>query len=169
MDSIVSQKPDNCKVSDNQLIWTFLDFEPTTDNDIKVHYNSNKNLYKGKERIPPVFMVNGKIEMEFEFDNIPPTDIASIEVVKTPEKNDGVVKIYTKDFVLAKLERIVKAKTRRKIILPEYDKLEEEYCLLINDNESDFSKIIGIEKKNIAKLEIINSKDEKNKIMIELK
>ena len=169
MDSIVSQKPANCKVSDKQLIWTFLDFEPTTDNDIKVHYNSNKNLYKGKERIPPVFMVNGKIEMEFEFDNIPPTDIASIEVVKTPEKNDGVVKIYTKDFVLAKLERIVKAKTRGKIILPEYDKLEEEYCLLVNDNESDFSKVIGIEKKNIAKLEIINSKDEKNKIMIELK
>lgn len=169
MDSIISQKPANCKVSDKQLIWTLLDFEPTTDNDIRVYYNSNKNIYVGKNRIPPVFIVNGKVKTEFEIDDIPPTDIASIEVVKTPEKNNRVVKIYTKDFVLAKLERIVKAKTRGKIILPEYDKLKEEYCLLVNNNKYDFSKVIDIEESTIDKFEIVNSKEEKNKIRIELK
>lgn len=103
MDSVISQKPANCKVSDKQLVWSFSDFEPTTDTDIKVYYNSNKHL-TGKKHIPPVFIVNGKIEKEFEIDDIPPTDIASLEVVKATEKNNGVIKIYTKDFVGAKLE-----------------------------------------------------------------
>lgn len=169
MDSVISQKPANCKVSDKQLSWTLLDFEPTTDNDIKVYYNSNKNLYLGKNRIPPVFIVNGEVKTEFEIDDIPPTDIASIEVVKTPKKKNGVVKIYTKDFVKAKLERIVKAKTREEIILPKYDELEERYDFLINDKKYDFSKVVDIEKRTVDKLEIIKSKDEKIEIRIILK
>jgi hypothetical protein len=64
---------------------------------------------------------------------------------------------------------VIKAKTKRKVNLPEYDILQENYCLLINDNEVDFSKITSVEKNSIAKLEIINSKEGKNKILIELK
>ena len=37
-----------------------------------------------------------------------------------------------------------------------------------NGIEVDFTKVISIEKKSIAKLEIINSKDKKSRIMIEL-
>ena len=45
IDSITSQKPNNCVINNNQLIWTFSDLEPTTNNDIKIFYNSNKILY----------------------------------------------------------------------------------------------------------------------------
>ncbi len=175
-DSIILQNPANFEITDKQLTWTFLDFEPTADNDIKVLYNSDKILYKGKKPIPPIIMVNGVIEKEFEFENILPTDIASIEVIKNPEKNNknhklnnGIVKIYTKDFVVAKFEKMIKAKTKRNIILPEYDILRENYCLFINESEVDISKISNVEKRSIAKLEIITTKDEKSKIKIKLK
>jgi hypothetical protein len=169
MDSIVSKHPANCQVTNSQLIWNFEDFEPTNEHDIKVYYKSNKNLYKGKVNSPPVFMVNGKIKEEFKPNEILANDIASLNVVKTSENNNGVVKIYTKDFVMNKLSALVKAKTKGKIILPEYDTLQEDYCLFVNNKEYELSKVIDIEKKNIAKLEIVNSNNGKNKIMIELK
>jgi hypothetical protein len=174
-DSIISQKPANCEISDNQFIWTFWDFEPSADNDIKVIYNSDKILYKGKKPIPPVFMVNGEIEKDFEFDNISPNDIANIKVIKNPENNknhisnNGIVKIYTKEFVMKKLRKMIKANTKKKIILPEFDEFKENYCLVINDNEVDISQIISIENKSIDKIEIIHSKDKIKKILIELK
>ncbi len=175
MDSIISQQPNGSVIGNNQLTWTFLDFEPTTNNDIKVYYNSSKILYKGKKRNPPVFIVDGELEKEFDLEKIEPNDIVSIEVIKNPEEtkkytkqNNGVIKIYTKGFVLTKLKRIIKSRTKEKIILPEYDKLKEDYCLFVNEEEIDFAKIIGIKTKSVAKLEIIDSKDEQNKIMIEL-
>jgi hypothetical protein len=175
-DSVISQNPVNCIVTDKQLIWSFSDFEPTTNHDIKVLYNSNKILYKGVKKIPPVFIINDEFEKDFEIDKILPGDIACMEVIKTPEElnkypnaDNGIVKIYTKNYVLASLKGVIKAKTKRKVNLPEYNILQENYCLLINDNEVDFSKITSIEKNSIAKLEIINSKEGKNKILIELK
>jgi len=176
MDSVVSQQPNNCVIINNQLTWTFSDFEPTTNDDIKVYYNSSKILYKGKKPIPPVFIVDGELEKEFDLEKIDPNDIASIEVIKGPKEtrkytnqNNGVVKIYTKDFVLTELKRIIKSRTKEKIILPDYEKLKEDYCLFVNEDEVDFPKIIGIKTKSVAKLEIIDSKDEQNRIMIELK
>ena len=196
MDSVVSQKPDNCVKSNNQLTWTFTDLEPTTKDDIKVNYNSNKILYKGKKQIqtglildenlvkrfdfrktdPPVFIVDENLVKEFDFVKVDPNDIVSIEVLKNPEETmkytmekNGVIKVYTKNFVLTELNEIIKSKTKEKIILADYDKLKKDYCLLINGIEVDFAKVIGIEKKSIAKLEIINSKDQKSRIMIELK
>ncbi|MCE5206561.1 MAG: hypothetical protein LLF80_10725 [Porphyromonadaceae bacterium] len=58
MDSIVYKKPDNCIISNGQLIWTFLDFEPTSNDDIEIKYNSNKILYTGKKPISPVYIVD---------------------------------------------------------------------------------------------------------------
>ena len=175
MDSIVSQQPDNCVKSNKQLIWTFSDFEPSTKDDIKVHYNSSKILYKGKKPIQPVFIVDENSDKEFYLGKIDPNDIASIEVIKNPEEirkytkqDNGVIKMYTKNFVLTELNKIIKAKTKEKIILADYDKLKKDYCLSINGIEVDFTKVISIEKKSIAKLEIINSKDKKSRIMIEL-
>jgi hypothetical protein len=175
MDSIVSHQPDNCVKSHNQLTWTFSDFEPTTKDDIKIHYNSSKILYKGTKPIQPVFIVDENLYKEFDLGKIEPKDIASIEVIKDAEalkyfkQDNGVVKIYTKNFVLTELNRIIKAKTKEKIILADYDKLIKEYCLLVNGTEVDFAKVISIDKKSIAKLKIINYKDKKSKIMIELK
>lgn len=175
MDSIISQKPNNCVISNKQLTWTLLDFEPTTNDDINVNYNSSKILYKGEKFIPPVLVVDEILVKEFDLNKIKPNDIASMEVTNKPEEtkkytnqNNGVIKIYTKDYVLSKLEGIIKAKAKRKIILPEYDILKENYCLFINEKKVDFSKVISIENKSIAKLKIIYSKDEKSKIMIEL-
>lgn len=176
MDSITSQQPSNCLISNNQLTWTFSDFEPTTNDDIKVYYNSSKILYNWKKPIPPVFIVDGVLKKEFELEKIEPNDIASIKVDKNSEKNkdypepyNGVVKIYTKDYVVAKLERIIKSKTNEKNSLPEYDKLKESYCLLVNGKEIDFAEVIDIEVEAVTKLQIINSKDDKTKIMIDLK
>jgi len=175
MDSIVSQQPDNCVKSNKQLTWTFSDFEPSTKDDIKVLYNSSKILYKGKKPIPPLYIVDENICKEFDLGKIEPKDIASIEVLKDAEalkyfkQNNGVVKIYTKNFVLTELKRLIKEKTKKKIILPDYDKLKKDYCLLVNGTEVDFAKVISIENKSIAKLKIINTKDKKSKIMIELK
>lgn len=175
-DSIISQNPANCEISGKKIVWTFLDFEPSVDNDIKVIYNSDKILYKGKKTMPPATIGNGEIENDLEFDKISPTDISSIEVIKNPEKNNknhkspnGIVEIHNKEFVMAKFERMIKAKTKRKIILPEFDEFKENYCLIIDANEVDISQIISIEKKSIDKLEIISTKGEKNKILIELK
>ena len=176
LDSLVSQQPNNCVIANNKLEWTFTDFEPTTNDDIRINYNSSKILYTGKKPIPPVFIVDENIEKEFDSKSIDPNDIASIDVIKNPEEtkkytnqNNGVVKIYTKDFVLTELNRLVKAKSKEKIVLPDYDRLKEEYELFINQENSDFAKIIGIKTESISKLDIIESKDEKTKILIELK
>ncbi len=172
MDSIVSKNPSNCEINNNQLIWTFSDFEPTTKDDIKINYNSSKILYTGKKTIPPVFIIDEKLDNEFDLKSIEPNDIASVEVIKNPEEtkkytnqNNGVVKIYTKNFVLTKLKRLIKGK----FVLPDYDQLREDYRLYINEDEVDFVKIIGIKTETVVKLEIIDSKEEKIKLMIELK
>jgi hypothetical protein len=176
MDSLIFQQPNNCKITDNQLVWTFLDFEPTTNDDIRVHYNSNKILYKGEEPISPVFIVDENFDKEFDLKSINPNDIVRIEVIKNPEEtnkytnqNNGVVKIYTKDFVLKELERLIEAKSNEKIVLPDYDQLKKDYRLFINEDEVDFTKIIGIKKESVVKLEMIDLKEEQNRIMIGLK
>jgi hypothetical protein len=133
-------------------------------------------LYKGKKPIPPVFIVDEKINAEFDFEKMEAKDIVSIEVLKSPEEtreyttlNNGVIKIYTKDFVLKELTGLIKAKSKEKTVLPDYDQLKEDYRLFINKEEVDFTKIIGVKPKSVVKLEIIDLKDEQNKIMIELK
>ena len=175
-DSIISINPPNYEIFDNQIIWTLWDLEPTTNDDIKVNYNSSKILYTGKKPIPPVIIVDGNLDNEFDLKSLEPNDIASIDVIKNPEEtkeytnqNNDVVKIYTKDFVLKELKKLIKAKSKVKIVLPEYDQLKEDYCLFINEDEVDFTKIIGIKSESVLKLEIIDSKDEKTKIMIGLK
>jgi hypothetical protein len=176
IDSIISKQPNNFEISNKHLTWTFSDFEPTTNDDIKINYNSGKILYSGKKPIPPVFIVDENLDKEFDLKSIEPNDIASIEVIKNPEEtkkysnqNNGVVKIYTKDFVLTELKRLIKAKYKYKIELPDYDQLKEDYRLFINEDEVDFTKIIGIKTESVVKLEIIDSKDEQNRIMIGLK
>ena len=176
IDSIISKQPNNFEISNKQLTWIFSDFEPTTNDDIKIIYNSSKILYTGKKPIPPVFIVDEKLDNEFDFNLIEPNDVASIEIIKDPEEtkkytnqNNGVVKIYTKDFVLTELKRLMKAKSKKKIVLPEYDQLKEDYRLFINEDEVDFTKIIGIKPESVVKFEIIDSKDAKNRIMIGLK
>jgi hypothetical protein len=177
MDSIISQKPNNCVISNKQLTWTLLDFEPSTNDNIYVRYNSSKILYTRKKFIPPVLIVDEILVKEFDDVNkIKLNDIASLEVIGKPEEtkkytnqNNGVIKIYTKDFVLTELKRLIKAKSKEKIVLTDYDQLKAEYRLFIDGDKVDFAKIIGIKTKSVAKLEIIDLKDEQNKIMIELK
>ena len=176
MDSILSQHPNNCVISNNQLTWTFSDFEPSTNDDIKIYYNSSKMLYKGKKLTPPVFIVDEIFSEEFDMQKIEPSDIASIEVLKKPEEtkkytkqNNGVIKIYTKNFVLSELNKIIKAKSNKKVLLPNYDQLKENYRLYINENEVDITKIIGIKTESVIKLKIIDTKNEQKRIMIRLK
>lgn len=176
MDSIVYKKPDNCIISNGQLIWTFLDFEPTTNDDIEIKYNSNKILYTGKRPISPVYIVDENFNNEFDLRSLDPNDIVLIEVITSPKEtkkytnqNNGVVKIYTKDFILTKLKGLIKAKSKEKIVLPDYDQLKEEYLLFINEDKVDFTKIIGIKTESVAKLEIIHPKEEQSRIMVKLK
>jgi hypothetical protein len=176
IDSLISQQPNNCLITNKQLKWVFSDFEPTTNDDIKINYNSSKILYTGKKPIPPVFIVDGNLDKEFDSASIEPNDIASIEVIKNPEEtrkytkqNNGLVKIYTKNFVLAELERLVKTKSKEKIILTNYDQLKKNYRMFINEDEVDFVKIFDIKTKSVKKLEIIDFKNEQRKIMIEVK
>lgn len=176
IDSLVSQLPGNCVKTNKQLTWTFSDFEPTTKDDIKVLYNSSKIVYKGKKPIPPVYIVDGNECNESDLRKLEPNDIACIEVIKNPEKTkqyttqtNGVVKISTKNFVLAELKRIVKAKIKKEIALPDYDKLKVDYSLIVDGTEVGFEKVISIDDKSIAKLEIIKTKGTKSKIMVVLK
>lgn len=175
-DSIVSFVPANGSFSEKQLSWTFLDFEPTTEHDIKVFYNSNKNLYTGKKHIPPVFIIDGEIKEGFDIENVKSDDIASINILKNPEQtkkyttqDNGVVILHTKNFVLSKLGRIVNDKSNQEISLTDYDKLKDEYCLYVNKEKVDITGIIDIEDNSIAKIKIKTVEDEKTQIMIELK
>jgi len=70
---------------------------------------------------------------------------------------------------MTELNKIIKAKTKEKIILTDYDKLKKDYCLLINGTEVDYAKVISIEIDSIAKVEIRHFNDKKTKIMIVLK
>jgi hypothetical protein len=174
-DSLISQQPNNCVISNDQLTWTFSDLEPTTNDDIKINYNSNKILYKGKKPVPPVFIVNGNLMKEWDAKSMEPNNIANFEIIRNPEEtkkytsqNNGVVKIYTKDFVLTELKRLIKAKSKEEIVLPDYDQLKENYRLFINTKEVDFAKITGINFNSVATLEITDLKEGQNKIMIEL-
>lgn len=175
-DSLISKHPNNGVITNDQLTWTFSDFEPTTKDDIKINYNSSKIQYTGKKLVPPVFIVDENLDSEFDLELIEPNDIASMEVIKSPEEikkytnqNNGVIKIYTKDFVLTELKRLLKAKSKEKIVLPDYDQLKEDYCLFINEDKVDFTNIIGIKTESVVKFEIIDSKDGKNRIIIGLK
>lgn len=176
MDSIVSCQPEHCDIINKQIIWTFSDLEPTTNHDIKIFYNSSQILYKGKKTAPPVFIVDDKQDEKLDQKSIDPNTIASIQVLRNPEETRkytnqkyGVIKIYTKDFVLTELKRLIKAKSKEKIALPGYDQLKANYRLFIDEHEVDFAKVIGMKNQSVAKLEIISTKDEKTKIKIELK
>lgn len=54
-------------------------------------------------------------------------------------------------------------------MLPNYDKLTEEYRLFINNEEVDFVKVVDINKTSVSKVKITDSKDGKIKIMVELR
>lgn len=176
MDSLIFQHPNNCVINNDQLTWTFSDLKPTTNHDIKIHYNSSKMLYREGKSIPPIFIINENLDQKFDLKKIEPNDIASIEVIKNSEETrkytnqtNKVVKVYTKDFVLTKLKILIQAKSNEKIILPDYDQLKGDYRLFINEAEVNFTEIIGIKTKSVIKLKITDSKNEQNKIMIELK
>lgn len=180
MDSIISIRPDNCVKSNKQLIWTFSDFEPSPKNDIRVLYNSSKILYNGSKRAPLIFLVDNVVDEnlvnKIDLETIDTTEIASIDIfmnseetLKYTSQKCGIVKIYTKKFVLTELNKLINEENKDKIILSDYDKLTKDYCLYIDGVEVGFAKVIGIEKKSIAKLEIKNIKHNKRKIMIDLK
>ena len=172
IDSIVSQKPSGCVIADNQLVWAFNDFEPTTAHDVIVNYNSNKNRYNGKINTTPLIMIDGEIKEDHKLDELPPTAIASFEVDKTSalmESNNGVIKIYTKNYVVAKLERIIKLKAKEKFELPGYDELKEDYCLFVNNNEVDFTEVAGVDEEYISKVHFKNSPGKKSQIHLEMK
>ncbi|RKD90179.1 DUF4424 family protein [Mangrovibacterium diazotrophicum] len=175
-DSVLSQTPANCEISGKQFSWTFTDFEPTENNDIKISYNTNKNVYKGPKPINPTIFIDGVKADSLDLNTVQPNDIACIQVFKTtaennlfPESPGGVVKIYSKVYVWTKLDKMVKAKSKKKINLPDYDALKENYSLFVDDNEVDFSEVIGIKEEFIAKLEVIKSRKSKRKIMIGLR
>lgn len=66
--------------------------------------------------------------------------------------------------------KLIKAKSKEKIVFPnDYDQLKENYSLFVNGDEVDFAKIVDMNTISVAKLEIMDLNDEKNKIMIELK
>ena len=176
MDSLISKNPTNCEISGKQLIWTFLDFEPTTKHDINIYYNSNKEVSKERKPSQQMIMLDGKKEKDFDLNQISPSDIAYIELHKKPVKNKNypnnqhdIVEIYTKEYFVKKLEKLLDAKTKMKIVLPEYDIIKENYSFQVNESEVDISKIISIEKKSIANLEIIRIKDDKVQIKIKTK
>lgn len=173
-DSIISKQPNKFEISGKHLIWKFSNFEPTIKDDIKINYNSSKILYTGKPL--PVYVVDENLDEEFDLNSINPNDIVSIEVVKNSEEirkytnqYNGVAKIYTKDFVLKKLKKLIKVKSQMKIVLPDYEQLKIDYRLFINQDEADFTKIIGIRIESVVKVEIIHLKGEQNRIMIGLK
>jgi len=175
-DSVLSQTPANCEISGKQLSWTFMDLEPTENDDIKITYNTNKNVYKSPKPIDPVFFIDGVKVEKPDLNTLQPDDVSRIDVIKTTAENKvlpdfpgGVVKIYTKAYAWAKLDKMVKAKSKKKINLPDYDALKENYSLFVDDNEVDFSEVIGIKEEFIAKLEVIKSRKSKRKIMIEFK
>lgn len=176
MDSIISITPDNYVRNNDQLMWNFTDLEPTTKDDIKINYNSSETLYTGKKPNSPVILIDGNIVEELDIKSLIPDEIATIEVLKDREatkkytnQDNGVIKIYTKEFVLSELNGLIKSKSKKKIVLANYDKLTEEYRLFINNKEVDFVKVVDINKTSVSKVKITDSKGGKVKIIVELR
>lgn len=172
-DSIINQKPSNFVISNNQISWSFSDFEPITKDDIKIYYNSNKILYTGKTY---VYFLDETLTKLYDLGKLNPNTIVSTVLEKDSEisKNfhgheNGVVRIYTKVYVVSKLEEIIKSRTNKKIRLPDYDKLKERYCLLVNGNEIDLANVIGIDITAITRVKILNSKGTRTQIKIDIK
>ncbi|HHU25165.1 MAG TPA: hypothetical protein GXZ56_00865 [Bacteroidales bacterium] len=173
-DSLVSMTPDNYVITNDRLTWTFTDLEPTTKDDIQIYYNSNKILYTGKKPVPAVIMIDGKVEKDFKLNTMDPKDIAGFKVIKDPEEakkytdqvEGGVVIIYTTDLILNTINELIQSKSKEKADFSDYQQLIEGYDLFINQEKTDFWQIVDVESKSVTKVEIIDSKEGKNKIMI---
>ncbi|MEZ5084417.1 MAG: hypothetical protein R2750_13375 [Bacteroidales bacterium] len=83
----------------------------------------------GKKPVPPVFIIDEKLDNKFDLESIEPNILQVLKLSRSLEEtkkytnqNNGEVKIYTKDFVLTELKRLIKAKSKEKIVLPDYDR-----------------------------------------------
>lgn len=103
-----------------------------------------------------------------------PKDIAGFKVIKDPEEakkytdqvEGGVVIIYTTDLILNTINELIQSKSKEKADFSDYQQLIEGYDLFINQEKTDFWQIVDVESKSVTKVEIIDSKEGKNKIMI---
>lgn len=125
-DLVLKAMPGNHKINGNQLSWTFTDFEPTTNEDIKIYYEESKGYYsqtsqkikdnapmivvddKVLPKIDPLELETMGIERFAELLNVKVEEIQSIEIRKDKETiskyntENGVLIVYTTDYLKRK-------------------------------------------------------------------
>jgi len=190
-DLILKTTPQNNIVKDNEIKWKFNNLEPTTSDDIKIYYESSKGAYElMKKKIPdPTIVLNEQILPERDIlndvhslDNILPDDILKTKVlidlketVKYTSGNEGVFLIFTKDYAIDKINRIITSKKSNKNQLDYKSPTDfiEKYELVVDrityKEEEMLLKILELEKDEIKNVKITDRPIGKTYIQIKQK
>lgn len=164
---ILKTMPENYKIADNQISWKFTNLEPTTNDDIKIYYEPFKGYSEKikKERPSPTVVLNGEIVPNLGAIDV--NEILTMKVIKDLKETqkytsgkEGVILIYTKDYAIDKLKRLIASKHKIKYSLV-YDSSSdfiEKYELVIDQTpckDKEFLlKILELKEDEIKDIKI---------------
>jgi len=191
-DLILKAFPENHTIAGNQISWKFSNLEPTTNDDVKIYYEPSKGYYKKMkaQKPDPTFVVNDEVlPANDQFkpypalnDIVATNDILSIKVLKDltetskyTSAKDGVVIIYTKSYVVEKLNKLIAAKSSNKypLAFESSDDFMGKYDLIVDEthfaDKNMLLKAIELEQKKIRKIRITGDEQGKKTIEIKLK
>lgn len=190
-DLILKTTPQNNIVNDNEIKWKFNNLEPTTSDDIKIYYESSKGAYElmKKKKPDPTIVLNEQILPERDIlndvhslDNILPDDILKTKVLKDLKEtvkytsgNEGVFLIFTKDYAIDKINRIITPKKSNKNQLDYKSPTDfiERYELVVDrityKEKEMLLKILELEKDEIKNVKITDRPIGKTYIQIKQK
>lgn len=193
-DLILKALPENYVLKENQFIWKFSNLEPTTNDDIKIYFESSKGMYeKMKTANPyPLFIFNQKALPQWDaindpafLDRLTSYDLLEVKILKDLETTkkytsgkEGVVIVVivnTKRYAVEKIDSLLKQKKINLYPLTYNSPVDfmENYKLIVDQSEyvgdKMLLKILELEKKDIRKTKIISNMMGKSAIEIELK
>ncbi|MCX6302791.1 MAG: hypothetical protein NTW82_11460 [Bacteroidia bacterium] len=174
--------PDNFTESENQIVWKYNDLEPDLKNNISIKYEEAKGTYQQRlaQINPPVYILDEKeilsndIRDKNSLENLDWIEIAWLEILRDKElikekfpKSDatnGIVLIYSKQFVIKKLTDIVHSRIKGKMSEISYSTtsdFENKYLLVINKKTIEkgvafYKEILEINEQRIIDIKISN-------------
>lgn len=179
-DLILQTMPANYSQDKNQLKWSFTNFEPTPEHDIKITYEPNKGYYESyvAKHPSPIWVIDGnKVIGTAGF--IEPGDLLSIRIIKDQAEkakyttgNEDVVVVINKSYAIKKfIDEIISVNLKSHTVqnlppcqfITNYDlKIDEEHF----SDQKMLQKLPEIVPNKIRKVRIQNNGNKKTTIQL---